>query len=190
MEYTVSEIENGTAGELIVDLSDYVKRNEVSTIIDLEGLKEKLGNKLDKTPEHRHNISAITELKNELDSKLSAGKMYSYKTIISDIEKIETLESPTITNTLNLRAPDESTEYSVYATNDGLVITESSKATPILKYQKLDDTVWIQGENLTKFIKDTNAVLKNHYDAIKLIAEKVGLTDSGKDEDDSTTPTE
>ena len=206
MEYTVSEIENGTAGELIVDLSDYV-RNEVSTIIDLEGLKEKLGNKLDKTPEHRHNISAITELKNELDSKLSANKTYSYKTIISDIEKIETLESPTITNTLNLRAPDESTEYSVYATNDGLVITESSKATPILKYQKLDDTVWIQGENLTKFIKDTNAVLKqgenltkfikdtnavlkNHYDAIKLIAEKVGLTDSGKDEDDSTTPTE
>ena len=68
--------------------------------------------------------------------------MYSYKTIISDIEKIETLENPTITNTLNLRAPDESTEYSVYATNDGLVITESSKATPILKYQKLDDTVW------------------------------------------------
>ena len=190
MEYTVSEIENGTAGELIVDLSDYVKRNEVSTIIDLEGLKEKLGNKLDKTPEHRHNISAITELKNELDSKLSANKMYSYKTIISDIEKIETLENPTITNTLNLRAPDETTTYSVYATNDGLVITESSKATPILKYQKLDETVWIQGENLTKFIKDTNVVLKNHYDAIKLIAEKVGLTDSGKDEDDSTPPTE
>ena len=180
MEYTVSEIENGTAGELIVDLSDYVKRNEVSTIIDLEGLKEKLGNKLDKTPEHRHNISAITELKNELDSKLSAGKMYSYKTIISDIEKIETLENPTITNKLNLRSPDESTEYSVYATNDGLVITESSKATPILRYQTLDDTVWIQGENLTKFIKNTNAVLKNHYDAIKLIAEKVGLTETDK----------
>ena len=51
-----------------------------------------------------------------------------------------------------------------------------------MKYQKLDDTVWIQGENLTKFIKDTNAVLKNHYDAIKLIAEKVGLTDSGQSE--------
>ena len=180
MEYTVSEIENGTAGELIVDLSDYVKRNEVSSIIDLEGLKEKLGNKLDKTPEHRHNISAITELQNILDSKLSATKLYSYKTIISDIEKIETLENPTITNKLNLRSPDESTTYQIYAVDDGLVITESSKSIPILKYLKTDDSVWIQGENLTKFIKDTNAVLKNHYDAIKLIAEKVGLTETDK----------
>ena len=181
MEYTVSEIENGTAGELIVDLSDYVKRNEVSSIIDLEGLKEKLGNKLDKTPEHRQNI---------LDSKLSATKLYSYKTIISDIEKIETLENPTITNKLNLRSPDETTTYQIYAVDDGLVITESSKSIPILKYLKTDDSVWIQGENLTKFIKDTNAVLKNHYDAIKLIAEKVGLTDSGKDEDETISPTE
>ena len=143
MLYTVDEISSGEAGTVQIDLSAYAKKNEIGTIIDLDGLKKTIGNKLDKTPEHRHSISAITELSNQLDDKLSKSLTYSFGNLI-DPNSNGTINELTVTNKLTLGETD-----------------------------------------LQTFITDTNAVLKNHYDAIKIIAEKLQLIDSDTNPNDN-----
>ena len=52
-------------------------------------------------------------------------------------------------------------------------------------YDTDNSTLYINGIAFDKFVTDTNAVLKNHYDAIKIIAEKLQLIDSDSNLNDS-----
>ena len=141
--YTVDQINSNNTGNNQIDLSGYAKKSEVGTIIDLDGLKKTIGNKLDRTPEHRHTISSINELQNQLNDKLSKSSTYSFNELI-DPETNGTINELTVKNKLTLGETD-----------------------------------------LQTFITETNAVIKNHYDAIKIIAEKLQLIDSDSNPNDS-----
>ena len=45
-------------------------------------------------------------------------------------------------------------------------------------YDTDNSTLYINGIAFDKFVTDTNAVLKNHYDAIKIIADKLELNET------------
>ena len=174
MTYTVNEIQNGTAGtnvDLQIDLSSYAKKNEVGTIIDLEGLKKTIGNKIDKTPEHTHSISAIDDLTNKLDDKLSKSTTYSLNTVI-DATSSGTLSELTLNNSLKITRDNITLKIFI---EDGCVkFVYGDDA--FITYDTESSTVYVKGVELNKFITDTNATLKNHYDAIKIIADKLELS--------------
>ena len=106
--YTVNEIENGTAGDTNADLSEYALKSEVGTLINLDGLNntidkltKAIANKLDKSPEHTHSISAVNDLTNQLDDKLSKSTTYSLNTVI-DKTSSGTLTDLTSNNSLKI----------------------------------------------------------------------------------------
>ena len=174
MTYTVNEIQNGSAGSTVdvqLDLSSYVKKTEVGTIIDLEGLKKTIGNKLDRTPEHTHSISAIDDLTNKLDDKLSKSTKYSLNSII-DTTSSGTLTDLTSNNSLKITRDNISLRIFI----EDKCIKLAYEDDAFMSYDTTTSTIYVKGIAFDKFVTDTNAVLKNHFDAIKIIAEKLELT--------------
>ena len=95
--FTTQQVKDGiTSGDFMIDLSDYMKKKDAATKVDLNNLTSVVANKLDKEPQHNHHISDIKELQEALQSKYDTNEKYSFNTIISDIEKIPYLESPKI----------------------------------------------------------------------------------------------
>lgn len=95
--FTTEQIKNGTGtGDLMIDLSDYMKKQDAATKTDITTLTEILANKLDATPQHKHDIANVKDLREELDSKYDTSKQYSYNVILSDSEKIPYLEAPRV----------------------------------------------------------------------------------------------
>ena len=180
MTYTVHEIQTGTDGELQIDLSGYAKKNEVSTIIDLDGLKKTIGNKLDRTPEHTHSITAIDDLSNQLNDKLSKSRIYSLNELI-DTTSTGTLTDLNISNSLKI-TPSNNTNISliIEAKEDKIYfnVKNGTQEQSLMYYDTDNSTLYINGIAFDKFVTDTNAVLKNHYDAIKIIAEKLELNET------------
>ena len=60
----------------------------------------------------------------------------------------------------------------------------------IASYNKASSTWIFNGNDINKFITSTNDVLKNHYDALIIILDKLGLKDSNDTDGDKITPTE
>ena len=95
--FTTGQVMNGIdASDLMIDLSDYSKKVDTATKIDLNALSDVVANKLDKTPQHKHDISDIKELQNQLDRKYDIGTKYSYNAILSDPELINYIVSPKV----------------------------------------------------------------------------------------------
>ena len=150
-------------------------------------MKQTIGNKLDKTPEHTHSISAITELNNQLNDKLSKSKTYTLNELISTTST-GTLTDITINDSLKV-APSNNTGPSlIIEAKDNKIYFNTVNGTQeqtLLYYDTATSTVYIKGIAFDQFVTDTNAVLKNHYDAIKIIADKLQLTDTDTNADDN-----
>jgi hypothetical protein len=86
MIYTINQI-NDRKSE-VKDLINYVKKVDSVDKTDYESLKLTVPNKLDKFPEHNHSVSAISQLLQHLDDKLSKSTLYSYSSFISDTDQI------------------------------------------------------------------------------------------------------
>ena len=175
--YTVNEIENGTAGGTNVDLSEYALKSEVSTIIDLDGLNNTIdklttaiANKLDKSPEHTHSITAVNDLTNQLDDKLSKSTTYSLNSVI-DTTSSGTLNELTLSNSLKINK--DSKTLKIYIEDNNINFAYGD--TVFMYYDTTASTVFVKGVALDQFITNTNATLQNHYDAINIIAEKLDL---------------
>ena len=168
-----------------LDLSNYVTKDKVPTIDQFNTLTSTVANKLDKNGSHQHNIIDIKELTQALGNKLSNQSKYSYETLLSDSEKIPYLENVKIP-ILNIAKDKLSDGYilSVDSTGD-LHITLNDVL--IASYNKAAGSWIFNGDNLKDFITTTREVLKNHYQAINLIASKLNMTDSNTTDGDKWT---
>ena len=69
--FTTTQVKDGIdIGDLMLDLSDYMKKKDAATKTDINALTAALANKLDATPQHKHQIDDIKQLQNALDGKL------------------------------------------------------------------------------------------------------------------------
>ena len=94
--------------------------------------------------------------------------MYSYRTLINDIETIPYLEdvkTPMLTIAKN-KLDENGYIVSVDDAGD-LLITLNGVA--IAFYNRNANNWIINGVNLNQFITETQATLKNHYDAINIL---------------------
>ena len=213
--FTTGQVKDGIdTGDLMLDLSDYMKKKDGATKIELNNLSAVVANKLDATPQHNHHIEDIKQLQSLLDAKYDKGEKYPYNTILSNPEKISYLEAPTVER-LNING------YTFYVdTNGDLMITlndvligsysnVSGKWSFETDTSNIDNVLENHGEalnavcnatlkNITdissnhakinsvesiihEYIAKTDAVLKNHYDALLLLCEKHGMVDGDGD---------
>ena len=91
---TVQGVKDGISTGMIIDLSEYLKKVEGATKVELQELTDVVANKLDSEPQHKHHIEDVKQLQSALDGKYDKGEKYSYNVILSDSEKIPFLEAP------------------------------------------------------------------------------------------------
>ena len=214
--FTTGQVRDGIdTGDLMLDLSDYMKKKDGATKIELNNLSAVVANKLDATPQHNHHIEDIKQLQNILDGKYDKSEKYSYNVILSDSEKIPYLEAPTvlsieIANKFDVEGykfyVDDASGDLMIVFND-ILIGSYSKAVGKWSFETdtstIDNVLENHGEalnavcnatlkNITdistnhtkinsvesiinEYIAKTDAVLKNHYDALLLLCEKHGM---------------
>ena len=200
---TTQQVKDGVdAGDFMIDLSDYMKKKEGATKSELNTLTEILANKLDATPQHKHDIADVKDLREELDSKYDTSKQYSYNVILSDSEKIPYLEAPRVgridiscnagTDGYIFYVDDKSGDLMI-TLNDVLIGSYSIAAG---KWSFETDTTAVETkidsveDIINQYIAKTDAVLKNHYDAILLLCQKHGMVDGDGDEGSNISPTD
>ena len=153
-----------------LDLSNYALKNDTATKIDINELRTKLADKLDREGSHQHTIGDIKELDQTLNQKLDNNRTYSYKVLINDIETIpylETLKTPL----LEIVKEKSDAGYKISVDNTGdLLITLNDVV--IASYNKIAGNWIINGINLNEFITETQETLKNHYEAINILMSK------------------
>ena len=193
---TTEQVKDGVdAGDFMIDLSDYMKKKDAATKTDITTLTEILANKLDATPQHKHDIADVKDLQEELDSKYDTSKKYSYNVILSDSEKIPYLEAPRVgridiscnagTDGYIFYVDDKSGDLMI-TLNDVLIGSYSIAAG---KWSFETDTTAVETkidsveDIINQYIAKTDAVLKNHYDAILLLCQKHGMVDGDGDEE-------
>lgn len=155
-----------------LDLSNYALKNDTATKIDINELRTKLADKLDREGSHQHAIGDIKELDQTLNQKLDNNRTYSYKVLINDIETIpylETLKTPLLEILTSSDASSAGYKISVDNTGDLLI---SLNDVVIASYNKIAGNWIINGINLNEFITETQETLKNHYEAINILMSK------------------
>ena len=200
---TTHQVNDGVdAGDFMIDLTDYMKKKDAATKSELNTLTEILANKLDATPQHKHDIADVKDLREELDSKYDTSKQYSYNVILSDSEKIPYLEAPRVgridiscnagTDGYIFYVDDKSGDLMI-TLNDVLIGSYSIAAG---KWSFETDTTAVETkidsveDIINQYIAKTDAVLKNHYDAILLLCQKHGMVDGDGDAGNNISPTD
>lgn len=153
-----------------LDLSNYALKNDTATKIDINELRTKLADKLDREGSHQHAIGDIKELDQTLNQKLDNNRTYSYKVLINDIETIpylETLKTPL----LEIIKEKSSAGYKISVDNTGDLLISLNDVV-IASYNKIAGNWIINGINLNEFITETQETLKNHYEAINILMSK------------------
>ena len=187
---TTHQVNDGVdAGDFMIDLTDYMKKKDAATKSELNTLTEILANKLDATPQHKHDIADVKDLQEELDSKYDTSKKYSYNVILSDSEKIPYLEAPRVGRIdISCNAGTDGYIFYVDPASGDLMITLNdvligSYSIAAGKWSFETDTTAVETkidsveDIINQYIAKTDAVLKNHYDAILLLCQKHGMID-------------
>ena len=152
-----------------LDLSNYALKNDTATKIDINELRTKLADKLDREGSHQHTIGDIKELDQTLNQKLDNNRTYSYKVLINDIETIPYLE--TLKTPLLEILPSSGAGYKISVDNTGDLLISLNDVV-IASYNKIAGNWIINGINLNEFITETQETLKNHYEAINILMSK------------------
>ena len=177
-----------------IDLSGYATTATADKLtISIEDLQQKLANKLNSNPvDHNHSISQINQLEQALDNKLSIpsdeDNKYSYNTLLKDWQSIPYLNDVKIIK-LDISPNSTTSGYilSVDTTGD-LLITYNEVV--IASYNKAAQSWILNGNDIKTFITTTNEVLANHYEALNIILDKLGLKDADSTDGNKITPTE
>ena len=177
-----------------IDLSGYATTATADKLtISITDLQQKVANKLNANPvDHEHSISQIQQLEQALNNKLSIpsteANKYSYNTLLSDWQSIPYLNDVKIIK-LDVSPNSSSSGYilSVDATGD-LLITNNDIV--IAQYNKSAQSWILNNTNIKTFITTTNDVLANHYEALNIILDKLGLKDNDTTDGNKITPTE
>ena len=189
--FTTGQVKDGIdTGDLMLDLSDYMKKKDGVTKIELNNLSAVVSNKLDATPQHNHHIEDIKQLQSLLDAKYDKGEKYPYNTIISNIEKIPYLESPKVAQ-LDIVSDENTTGYTFYVDessgdlmiilNDVLIGTYSKSGNKWIlngieqgikvdhKHEEYETKITAIENNLETIQSSTNSVLENHAEALNAV---------------------
>ena len=87
--FTTGQVKDGVdSGDLLIDLSEYIKKKDAATKVEVQELTSVVASKLDAEPQHKHHIEDIKQLETALASKYDTSEKYSFNTIISDMRKI------------------------------------------------------------------------------------------------------
>ena len=177
-----------------IDLSGYATTATTDKLtISIESLNKSVANKLNSNPiDHEHSISQIEQLQETLNNKLSIpssdANKYSYNALLKDWDSIPYLKSVKIP-TLDIAVDKNTSGYVFNVDSSGdLMITYNEVV--IASYNKASSTWIFNGNDLNAFVSNTNAVLKNHYDALLIILDKLGYRDKDTTDGDKVTPTE
>ena len=191
--FTTHQVKDGVdSGDLLIDLSEYMKKKEGATKVELDSLTAVVANKLDATPQHKHHISDIKQLESALAGKFDTSQRYSYQEILSNTEEIAFIESPRMTM-LELSADKDSVGYRFYVDSsngdlmvvsvDDILIASYSTASRSWNFGGvlLKDIVNIDDVNgaIETMRTDVNTVLENHSEALNAVcgATLVNITD-------------
>jgi hypothetical protein len=182
MIYTINQINDGKSEAITArDLNNYVKKVDSVDKTDYESLKLTVANKLDKSPEHSHTISAITQLQQQLDDKLSKSTLYSYNSIISDIDQIShinnlNVDSLTIgDDNFDVRFMTEQNQQNIAAKYDEIIGYIHEKAEQIDNIQSLYYSIQDSIAKINESITSINTVLENHKEVITQLCTKCGI---------------
>ena len=132
----------------MIDLSEYMKKKDGVTLTELQSLTSVVANKLDATPQHKHDISDIKDLREELEGKYDTSKQYPCNVILSDVEKIPYLEAPKI-GTLEIVTNSESSGYKLYVDDSSGDLMVVSDDILIATYIKATGNWILGGVNLS-----------------------------------------
>ena len=187
--FTTEQVKDGIdSGDLLIDLTEYMKKKDGATKTELESLVSIVAGKLDAEPQHKHHIDDIKQLEIALASKYDTSEKYSYNVILSDSEKIPYLEAPKV-ETLEIAKDKESTGYKFYVDdgNGDLMIVHEDML--VASYTKATHTWSFSGLNLgeinelTARLNELSAeaatVHENHYEALSAVcnATLINITD-------------
>ena len=180
--------------DLMLDLSDYMKKKDVATKSDLETL--------DKQSQHKHIIDDVDQLQTVLDTKFNK----------NNVEQIPFIERPRV-EVLEVSENKNVWGYRFYVNSSGNLVIISPNDVEIASYSnssskwsfetdltEINNTLNSHAETLNnvqnslqtkinsvesiinelraangtfaEYITKTDAVLKNHYDALVLLCEK------------------
>ena len=194
---TTHQVNDGVdAGDFMLDLSEYIKKKDAATKVDIQSLTTVVAGKLDATPQHKHDIADVKDLREELDSKYDTSKKYSYNVILSDSEKIPYLEAPKVLS-MEIANRFDVEGYTFYVddasgdlmiTLNDLLIGSYSKAAGKWSWESDNSAVNAVDAKINEYIAKTDAILKNHYDALLLLCEKHGMVDGDGDAGNNITP--
>ena len=212
---TIGQVNNGISGDLMIDLSDYIKKKDAATKLELSSLTSVVANKLDAEPQHKHHIQDIKDLQEELQSKYDTSQKYSFNTIISDIDKIPYIEAPKIKMLEIVKDKNNENSYAFYvdeASGDLMIISNDvligtyTKSTNSWSFGGINMNMLVDGQVLLsqisareqeiinlrteyeEYVSKTDAILKNHYDALILLLEKHDMIDSNVNDGSNVSP--
>ena len=188
--FTTAQVNDGIDhADLLIDLSDYMKKKDGATKDEIQILTDVLANKLDAKPQHRHDMADIDLLQSTFDTKLDKEQIKNINFITAPrVEKI-TIRPDAISEGYSLQI--DSSGDLVIMLNDS-VIGSYSKMNA--KWSFETDTSGVETKinafetTLNNYITKTDAVLKNHYDAILLLCQKHGMIDSNENDEENITP--
>ena len=178
-----------------IDLSGYATTSTTDKLtISIADLEKSMANKLNSNPvDHKHTINQITQLEQALDNKLSVpttdDNKYSYNTLLKDWKQIPYLEAVKIPK-LDVAVDESTSGYVFNVDKSGDFLITNSDGIVNTFYDKAKGTWFIGETNLNAFISNTNEVLKNHYEALMIILDKLGYKDDDKTDGDKVTPVE
>ena len=172
--FTTTQVKDGIdTGDLMLDLSDYMKKKDASKLATkeaLEALSTIVAGKLDATPQHNHHIEDIKQLQSELNSKYDKGEKYPHNVILSDSEKISYLEAPKI-EVMEIAKDKDSAGYKFYVddSNGDLMIVLDDV---LIGMYSRASSKWSFEADLTEInskIAAQQEVLGNHYEALSAV---------------------
>jgi hypothetical protein len=189
--FTTEQVNDGIDhSDLLIDLSDYMKKKDAATKDEIQILTDVLANKLDAKPQHKHDMADIELLQSTFDTKLDKERIKDINFITAPrVEKL-TIRPDSSNDSYSLQI-ENSTGDLVIMLNDS-VIGSYSKINQ--KWSFETDTSGVETKinafenTLNNYIAKTDAVLKNHYDAILLLCQKHGMIDSNENDEENITP--
>ena len=170
--FTTTQVKDGIdTGDLLLDLSDYMKKKDaekLATKSALNELVEVVAGKLDATPQHKHQIDDIKQLQEELNSKYDKGEKYSHNVILNDTEKIAYLESPKVTR-LEVAMNSIADGYSFYVDDSNGDLMIVSPASVLIATYSVAAHSWSFGGVKIDDITTHQEVLENHTEALNAV---------------------
>ena len=171
--FTTGQVKNGVdSGDLLIDLSDYARKKDTATKVELESLTAIVANKLDAEPQHKHHIDDIKQLQTALDGKYDTSQKYSHNVILSDTEKIAYLESPKVQR-LEVAKNSVSDGYNFYVDDSNGDLMIVSPASVLIATYSISSHSWSFGGVKLEDIPNSDSVntLRNNVDSHTVILE-------------------